>query len=86
MRIAKITPQKGNFLTIVAEDGRSGVFDIRPYPESSAFRPLTDRAEFSRILSAAKAATKPVAVPGTGSRHPCRDDVVGYVQPFRENL
>ena len=37
------------------------------------------------LLSAADPQPNPVTVPGTGSRHPCRDDVVGYVQPSREN-
>ncbi len=49
MRIAKVTPEKGGILRVVAEDGRTGVFDVRPYLESAAFRPLQDWAEFSRV-------------------------------------
>ncbi|VFM99815.1 MAG: Protein of unknown function (DUF2442) [Candidatus Kentron sp. G] len=49
MRIVQVTPQEGGFLHIVAEDGRSGIFDVRPYLESPAFRPLEDWEAFSRI-------------------------------------
>ena len=49
MKIAQVTPQKDGSLSIIAEDGRSGIFDVRPYLESPAFRPLTDWSEFSLI-------------------------------------
>nr|VFJ47494.1 MAG: Protein of unknown function (DUF2442) [Candidatus Kentron sp. DK] len=49
MRIAQVTPQENGSLFVVAEDGRSGVFDVRPYLESPAFRPLAAWSEFSRI-------------------------------------
>nr|VFK64506.1 MAG: Protein of unknown function (DUF2442) [Candidatus Kentron sp. UNK]VFK71116.1 MAG: Protein of unknown function (DUF2442) [Candidatus Kentron sp. UNK] len=49
MKIARITPQKAGFLTIVTEDGRCGSFDVRPYMKSRIFGPLTDWAEFSRV-------------------------------------
>nr|VFJ62913.1 MAG: Protein of unknown function (DUF2442) [Candidatus Kentron sp. DK] len=49
MKIARITPQRDGFLTIVAENGRSGSFDVRPYMKSRIFGPLKDWAEFSRV-------------------------------------
>nr|VFJ54489.1 MAG: hypothetical protein BECKDK2373C_GA0170839_104326 [Candidatus Kentron sp. DK] len=36
-------------------------------------------------LSAAEPKPNPVAIPGAGSRHPCRDDVVGYFKRLRGN-
>nr|VFK45950.1 MAG: hypothetical protein BECKSD772F_GA0070984_12665 [Candidatus Kentron sp. SD]VFK78477.1 MAG: hypothetical protein BECKSD772D_GA0070982_101551 [Candidatus Kentron sp. SD] len=38
MKIARITPQQGGFLTIVAEDRRRGGFDARPYMKSRLAR------------------------------------------------
>ena len=49
MRLAEVTPQEDGTLRIVAEDRRSGTFDIRPYLKSPAFLPLRDWTEFSRI-------------------------------------
>lgn len=49
MRIAKVVPREGGILYVVSEDGRSGVFDVRPYLTSEAFLPLREWAEFSRI-------------------------------------
>ena len=49
MRIAEVIPQEDGTLHVVAEDGRSGTFDVRPYLKSPAFLPLRDWTEFSRI-------------------------------------
>ncbi|MFP4499528.1 MAG: DUF2442 domain-containing protein [Candidatus Hydrogenedentota bacterium] len=49
MRIEEITPREDGTLHVVAEDGRSGVFDIGPYLKSPAFLPLKDWAEFSQV-------------------------------------
>ena len=49
MRLAEATPQEDGTLRIVAEDGRRGTLDVRPYLDSPAFRPLRDWAEFSQI-------------------------------------
>ena len=49
MRLAEVIPQEDGILDIVAEDGRAGTFDVRPYLESPAFRALKDWAEFRRI-------------------------------------
>ena len=49
MRIASVTSRENGTLHVIAEDGRSGTFDVRPYLESPAFLPLKDRAEFSQV-------------------------------------
>ena len=49
MKIAGVTARKDGVLHVVAEDGRSGTFDVRPYLESPAFSPLKDGVEFSRV-------------------------------------
>lgn len=49
MRIAGVTSRKDGTLHVVAEDGRSGTFDVRPYLESPAFLPLKDWTEFSQV-------------------------------------
>jgi hypothetical protein len=49
MRISQVTPRKNGILYVAAEDGRSGVFDVRPYFESPAFKPLKNWAEFAQI-------------------------------------
>lgn len=51
MKIAAITPNEDYTLHIVAEDGRTGIFDVRPYLDSPAFVPLLDRAEFEQVRS-----------------------------------
>jgi hypothetical protein len=49
MRIAEVVPREGGTLYVVSEDGRAGVFDVRPYLTSEAFVPLNEWAEFARI-------------------------------------
>jgi hypothetical protein len=49
MKIASVTPRENGTLHVVAEDGRSGTFDVRPYLESPAFLPLKECAEFSQV-------------------------------------
>ncbi len=49
MRIAEVTSREDGILIVVAEDGRFGIFDVRPYLESPAFHPLKDWAEFSQV-------------------------------------
>lgn len=51
MRLAEVIPEQDGILRVVAEDGRMGTFDVRPYLESPAFRPLRDWAEFSKIYN-----------------------------------
>ena len=49
MKIAHITPKADFTLLIESEEGQSGLFDVRPYLELEAFRPLQDANEFFKI-------------------------------------
>lgn len=49
MNIAEIIPKDNYVLFIKAEDGKTGLFDLKPYLESEVFAPLKDRSEFERI-------------------------------------
>ncbi|MEW6378053.1 MAG: DUF2442 domain-containing protein [bacterium] len=49
MIIAEIIPKDNYMLYIKAEDGKTGLFDVKPYLESEVFAPLKDRSEFERI-------------------------------------
>ena len=49
MRIAEIFPKEDYTLYIKADDGKTGLFDVKPYLESEAFAPLKDNGEFVRI-------------------------------------
>lgn len=49
MNIAEIIPKDNYMLYIKAEDGKAGLFDVKPYLESEAFAPLKDRSEFERV-------------------------------------
>jgi hypothetical protein len=51
MRIARVDPQPNYILTIVAEDGRVGWFDVRPYLQFEAFEDLRRPGEFTRVFS-----------------------------------
>jgi hypothetical protein len=49
MRIAEVHPQPDWVLSIIAEDGRVGHFDVTPYLEFDAFEELRDPAEFIKV-------------------------------------
>lgn len=49
MNIAEVIPKDNFMLYIKAEDGETGLFDVKPYFESEVFAPLKDRSEFERI-------------------------------------
>lgn len=49
MKIVEIVPKDNHILYVVAEDGKAGLFDVKPYLHSEAFAPLKDQAEFERI-------------------------------------
>lgn len=51
MKITEVVPQEGGILLILAEDGRSGAFDVGPYLESPAFRPLKNWDDFSQVCN-----------------------------------
>lgn len=49
MNIAEIVPKENYVLYIKPDDRQTGLFDVKPYLESEAFKPLKDRGEFERI-------------------------------------
>ena len=49
MRIAEVHAQEDRTLTIVAEDGRVGVFDVKPYLAGEVFEALNDPEEFRKV-------------------------------------
>jgi hypothetical protein len=49
MRIAEIVPMEDYLLFIEAEDGVTGLFDVKPYLSSEVFAPLQDHTEFSAV-------------------------------------
>lgn len=49
MRIKEVFPQPNRVLSIVADDGRVGSFDVSPYLEYEAFEPLRDPGEFMKV-------------------------------------
>jgi hypothetical protein len=51
MRISNVTPRPGWILSVVAEDGRTGSFDVSPYLGSDAFEALRDETEFEKVTS-----------------------------------
>ena len=51
MRIAEIHPQPNWVLTIVADDGRVGNFDVSPYLVYEAFEDLQDHSEFTKVIN-----------------------------------
>ncbi|HOW76573.1 MAG TPA: DUF2442 domain-containing protein [Candidatus Competibacteraceae bacterium] len=51
MRIAELRPQPNWVLSIVADDGRVGSFDVRPYLEYEAFEYLRNQDEFMKVIN-----------------------------------
>lgn len=51
MRIREVHPQSNWILSVVADDGRVGTFDVGPYLEYEAFQDLRDPAEFMKVSS-----------------------------------
>jgi hypothetical protein len=49
MRIRELRPQPNWVLSIVADDGRVGTFDVSPYLEHEAFEDLRDPNEFTKV-------------------------------------
>jgi len=49
MRIVEIRPQSNWLLSIVADDGRVGDFDVSPYLKDEAFLELHDEKEFMKV-------------------------------------
>lgn len=51
MRITELQIKPNHVLSIVADDGRIGRFDVSPYLEYEAFAPLRDTSEFLKIAN-----------------------------------
>lgn len=51
MRIAELHAQPNWELSIVADDGRVGRFDVSPYLQYEAFEALRDQTEFVKVLN-----------------------------------
>jgi hypothetical protein len=51
MRIAELSPQPNWVLSVVAEDGRVGNFDVSPYLGYEAFEALRDYNEFQKVTN-----------------------------------
>jgi hypothetical protein len=51
MRIVQVRPQPNWILSIVAEDGRVGEFDVRPYLAYEAFEDLRRPSEFMKVIN-----------------------------------
>jgi hypothetical protein len=51
MRIVELQAQPNWMLSIVAEDGRVGRFDVRPYLQYEAFEALRDQTEFVKVVN-----------------------------------
>ena len=51
MRIAELKVQPNWILTIVAEDGRVGQFDVGPYLQDEAFEALQNPNEFKKVIN-----------------------------------
>ena len=49
MKIVDVSTQANFILRILAEDGRSGTFDVEPYLKYEAFAELKESDQFSRI-------------------------------------
>ncbi len=49
MNIVEVIPKDDYTLYIKAENGKTGLFDVKPYLESEAFTPQKDWKEFTRI-------------------------------------
>ena len=51
MRIIELTPQTDWKLMVVADDGRTGMFDVRPYLQYEAFEELKDSNAFTKFTN-----------------------------------
>lgn len=51
MRIVEVFPQPNYILTIMADDGRVGRFDVSPYLKYEAFEDLRRPGEFAKVIN-----------------------------------
>ncbi len=51
MRITELQAQPNSVLSVVADDGRVGRFDVSPYLQYEAFEALRDQNEFMKVVN-----------------------------------
>ena len=51
MRIVELEAQANWVLSIVADDGRVGRFDVSPYLQYEAFEALREETEFKKVIN-----------------------------------
>jgi hypothetical protein len=51
MKILELTPLPDCCLLVIADDGRSGIFDVSPYLGFEAFELLKSPAEFNKVFN-----------------------------------
>ena len=51
MRIVELRPRPHWVLTVTADDGRVGTFDVGPYLGDAAFADLRDHSEFVKVTN-----------------------------------
>ena len=51
MRIAELQARSNWILSIVADDGRVGQFDVSPYLQYEAFEALRNETEFKKVVN-----------------------------------
>lgn len=51
MRIVEVLPRPNYILAIVADDGRTGQFDVSPYLKYEAFEDLRRPGEFAKVIN-----------------------------------
>lgn len=49
MTIASVHPLENYLLRIVTDDGRTGIFDVKPYLDFEAFQPLQSTEQFAAV-------------------------------------
>ena len=49
MNFIEVIPKEDCTLYIRTEDGRAGIFNVKPYLNSEAFAPLKDKQEFEQV-------------------------------------
>jgi hypothetical protein len=51
MRITELRIQPNWIMTVVAEDGRVGHFDVSPYLQDEVFEALQNQNEFAKVIN-----------------------------------
>ncbi len=51
MNISQVTAEADYKIQIISDDGRKGLFDVKPYLELEAFSKLKEEEEFSKIMN-----------------------------------